>query len=639
MVHTDHSALKYLFAKNDAKARLLRWVLLLQEFDFEVLDTKGAENLAADHLSRLENPYENVLDPKEINEKFPLETLSMVTFRGDSNAPWFADFVNYHAGNFIVKVSSGPPFTKMPTSLLKIVTRANNKEKFHNGMRCLKTLSKIARIVKSFMLSILSFIYKSFTSSALIGNPSKYALESLKKYDMKSSDPVDTPTVEKSKLDEVPQRKAIDPTYYRAMVGTLMYLIASRPDLTFAICMCTQYQAKPTEKHLHALMQMLITCQRFYDLLHVLKVCNYWEQGLLAGHQKEQVENRVVELYFVNTVYQLADIFAKALSRERIEFLINKLGMRSFTPETPKQLADEDKDNGDQQIALDDALVTPTNRLKIGKCNHRLSSTLKSNEPTLQVVLDALKITPFYNTFQITANVPKIYMQDFWATVSIHHTSFSFKMNGKSHTLNLENLRDMLQIYPRLTDSKAYKEYYAVASGAEHLKAKTKYKKKADEPVTSSKSKTAPASKAEQIKLATKRNKKDFHMSHANGSGDEVNIQSKVPDEQQQKSDEESWTFSQDEDDVNEEIDVNNDSDEIKYDNDGDDLTHPNLSTYKADDKEEEEKANDDEVSSDHRMYTPPDYQLTDEEENQEGDDEVKEVKRNKMKKRNYTEI
>nr|GEX78323.1 reverse transcriptase domain-containing protein [Tanacetum cinerariifolium] len=64
---------------------------------------KGAENLAADHLSRLENPYENMLDSKEINETFPLETLSMVTFRGDSSAPWFVDFANYHAGNFIVK--------------------------------------------------------------------------------------------------------------------------------------------------------------------------------------------------------------------------------------------------------------------------------------------------------------------------------------------------------------------------------------------------------------------------------------------------------------------------------------------------------------------------------------------------------
>nr|GEZ60851.1 reverse transcriptase domain-containing protein [Tanacetum cinerariifolium] len=86
IVHTDHSALKYLFAKKDAKVRLLQWVLLLQEFDFKVLDTKGPENLAADHLSRLENPYENVLDPKEINETFPLETLSMVTFCSDSSA-------------------------------------------------------------------------------------------------------------------------------------------------------------------------------------------------------------------------------------------------------------------------------------------------------------------------------------------------------------------------------------------------------------------------------------------------------------------------------------------------------------------------------------------------------------------------
>nr|GEZ03645.1 reverse transcriptase domain-containing protein [Tanacetum cinerariifolium] len=95
IVHTDHSALKYLFAKKDAKARLLQWVLLLQEFHFDVLDTKGAENLAADHLSRLEKLYENVLDPKEINETFTLETLSTVTFRGDSSAPWFTDFANY----------------------------------------------------------------------------------------------------------------------------------------------------------------------------------------------------------------------------------------------------------------------------------------------------------------------------------------------------------------------------------------------------------------------------------------------------------------------------------------------------------------------------------------------------------------
>nr|GEY14043.1 reverse transcriptase domain-containing protein [Tanacetum cinerariifolium] len=101
--HLDKMLQSISLPKKDAEARLLRWVLLLQEFDFKVLDTKGAENLAADHLSRLENPYENVLDPKEINETFPLETLSMVNFRGDSSAPWFAEFANYHTGNFIVK--------------------------------------------------------------------------------------------------------------------------------------------------------------------------------------------------------------------------------------------------------------------------------------------------------------------------------------------------------------------------------------------------------------------------------------------------------------------------------------------------------------------------------------------------------
>nr|GEX71731.1 reverse transcriptase domain-containing protein [Tanacetum cinerariifolium] len=102
IVYTDHSALKYLFAKKDAKARLLRWILLLQEFDFTVIDTREAENYAVDHLSRLENPYENVFDPKEINETFPLESLNKVAHK-DPSTPWFADLANYHAGNSIIK--------------------------------------------------------------------------------------------------------------------------------------------------------------------------------------------------------------------------------------------------------------------------------------------------------------------------------------------------------------------------------------------------------------------------------------------------------------------------------------------------------------------------------------------------------
>ncbi|GJT15441.1 retrovirus-related pol polyprotein from transposon TNT 1-94 [Tanacetum coccineum] len=250
-------------------------------------------------------------------------------------------------------------------------------------------------------------------------NQSKYALESLKKYGMESS-PVDTPMVDKSKLDEDTQGKAVDPTHYSGMIDTLMYLTASRPDLTFVVCMCVRYQAKPTEKHLHAVKiifkylrgtvnrglwypkdsSIALTayadadhagCQdtrrstsgsmyllgdrlvswsskgkkalrsqltdyglgfnkipMYCDNKSAIALCCNNVQHSRSKHIdirfhfiKEQVENGVVELYFVNTEYQLADIFTKALCRERIEFLINKLGMRSFTPETLKQLADE----------------------------------------------------------------------------------------------------------------------------------------------------------------------------------------------------------------------------------------------------------------------------------------------------------
>ncbi|GJS34766.1 hypothetical protein Tco_0533148 [Tanacetum coccineum] len=315
-----------------------------------------------------------------------------------------------------------------------------------------------------------------------------------------------------------------------------------------------------------------------------------------------------------------------------------------------------------QQKALDDALVAPADRIEFGKCNMRLKTDIKPKEATFQVVLDALALTPFYQTFLITAEVPAIYMQEFWATFSVHKSSIRIMINKKKFSLDAFAFGEKA-LKPKYVQKKANsdtspKKKTVQATKGTRIKSKAKVAKsdKKKQPVKIPKAKglnvlsEVALTEAEQMKLATKRSKTQFHISHASGSGDAVDTQSKVPDEQQQKvtgtnigagvipevpdvpkydseSEEESWTFSQDDKDDEEESDRNDDSKETESDNDGDDLTHPNLSTYKADEEgKEEEKADDEEVSSDQRVSTPPDYELTNEEENKEGDDKDKEA-------------
>nr|GEW04565.1 reverse transcriptase domain-containing protein [Tanacetum cinerariifolium] len=105
-VYTDHLALKYLFNKQDAKRDCSGGFSSCNNLISPPVIKKGAENLATDHLSRFENPHQSVLDKKDINEMFPLDTLNVVSFRCDSSTSWFADFANYHAGNFVVKQMS-----------------------------------------------------------------------------------------------------------------------------------------------------------------------------------------------------------------------------------------------------------------------------------------------------------------------------------------------------------------------------------------------------------------------------------------------------------------------------------------------------------------------------------------------------
>nr|GEW58288.1 hypothetical protein [Tanacetum cinerariifolium] len=183
-----------------------------------------------------------------------------------------------------------------------------------------------------------------------------------------SCDPVDTTMVEKSKLDVDKKGKGVDPSHYRGMIGILLYLTASRPDLQFAICMCARQKSAAISSMKAKYIALSGCCAQilwmrlqlmdyvigfnkipmYCDNKSVIALCCNNVQHSRSKHIdiryhfiKEQVENGVIKLYFVNTEYQLEDLFTKDLGKDRIEFLIIKLGMRSFTPKTLKQLTDE----------------------------------------------------------------------------------------------------------------------------------------------------------------------------------------------------------------------------------------------------------------------------------------------------------
>ncbi|GKD40322.1 hypothetical protein Tco_1260529 [Tanacetum coccineum] len=330
----------------------------------------------------------------------------------------------------------------------------------------------------------------------------------------------------------------------------------------------------------------------------------------------------------------------------------------------------------DQQIALDDALVAPANRLKIGKSNLRLSSDLNSKEATLQVVYDVLKLTPFYKAFQITTDVPEIYMQEFWATATVHHHSIRFKMNNKKHIVNLEYFREMLQICPKLYDQQfeelTFKEEiltFLIDLGhsgeikelnllkkASVKKKQTGFDKIKTPPTTkgkrlktsakaakpTKKKQTAKMSKAkgltvlseyalteaEQMELATKRSLIQTHSSHTSGSGTDEGTSDilGVPDVPTYESDDEqiSWKSSEEED--HDEVGKNDDDDDDadNQDDDGqeDDGQEDDGQEYDGQDDQNQdddnEQTNLDNDGSDLRVHTPSHYESTDDEDNDE---------------------
>nr|GEX74610.1 hypothetical protein [Tanacetum cinerariifolium] len=254
----------------------------------------------------------------------------------------------------------------------------------------------------------------------------------------------------------------------------------------------------------------------------------------------------------------------------------------------------------DQQVAMNEALVSHARRLRIGRSNFRLLSDISSKESTLQLLYNVLRLTPFFKAFLIIADVLEIYMQEFWATTIVHYHYIRFKMDNKKHIVNLESFREIgairkltnvnisklhqpwrsfaaiinkcltakssgydslrlnIKIQRRAMrciilgsqrNSNAYKEYYAVATGATPPKPKASVWKtrssydttvtppttaagprlstsaKGKQPATTSKAKSLSAlskvamTEAQQLKLATKRSLQQTHISQASSSG------------------------------------------------------------------------------------------------------------------------
>ncbi|GJZ17428.1 retrovirus-related pol polyprotein from transposon TNT 1-94 [Tanacetum coccineum] len=303
------------------------------------------------------------------------------------------DLLTGSRGNNLYTLSLGDMMASSPICLLSKASKTN-KKKLH------KPKSEDTNQEKLYLLH-MDLCGPMHVASV---NGKKYILVIVDdysrftwKYGFDSCDPVDTSLVEKSKLDEDKEGKAVDPSHYRGMIDTLLYLTASRPDLQFAICMHADHAGcQDTRCSTSGSMQFLgdrlvnwsskrqksaaiSSTEAEYIAMSGCCAQIIWMRSQLTDYGlrfnkipmyrdnksaialscnnvqhsrskhidirfhfiKEHVENGVIELYFVNTKYQLANIFTKALARERIEFLINKLGMRSFTPETLKQLADE----------------------------------------------------------------------------------------------------------------------------------------------------------------------------------------------------------------------------------------------------------------------------------------------------------
>nr|GEU31331.1 retrovirus-related Pol polyprotein from transposon TNT 1-94 [Tanacetum cinerariifolium] len=438
-----------------------------------------------------------------------------------------------------------------------------------NAAMCNEFANQMTTKLKMSMMGQMSFFLGLQISQSPRGifiNQSKYASEIVKKYGMLTTDSIDTPFVENSKLNEDLHGKPVDATLYRGMIGSLMYLTSSRPDLIHAVCLCARYQAKPTEKHLEAI-------PLYCDNKSAITLCCNNVQHSRGKHIdvhyhfiKKQVENRIVELYFLTTQTttaalsiendslfegeRMSNFFFKVIkdkiaNNKYLRIVVESLGTNCAFSKTRNM-----NPIATQQVALDNALVPYEKTLKIERCNARIAFTKPQKEETYQVSLEALKLSPCYPAFQITVEEDFMYQADNrkisserkehipyprFTKVIINHiiskdNTISMRNRINLHTILDDSLLGTLKfvaktkdcqkygalipngmINQNVKDSKPYKTYYNFATGKVEPKKARKFKKPA-----SPKLKTLPSSTKEHIqkgKLVKKSAKKTFTTS------------------------------------------------------------------------------------------------------------------------------
>ncbi|GJZ49495.1 retrovirus-related pol polyprotein from transposon TNT 1-94 [Tanacetum coccineum] len=168
-------------------------------------------------------------------------------------------------------------------------------------------------------------------------NQAKYAQERLNKHGMTSCDSIGTPMATKH-LDADLSGTPTDQTKYRSMVGALMYLTTSRPDIVHATCYCAHYQARPTEKHLTAVKRI------FWYLKNTINMGLWYPKDTgfeLTAFLDSDHAAECTSMSSAKLKYQLADLFTKALPEDRFKYLVRRLGMRRLTPEELEVLENE----------------------------------------------------------------------------------------------------------------------------------------------------------------------------------------------------------------------------------------------------------------------------------------------------------